>query len=183
MKLIENKIFANESDDGLQFLGPSSSDVIVRNCEFFNCGDELASVVKGATNIIFEDCKFYDNDKGILVGTGDEEDYELEKDVTVSFRRCTFDGIARRHPFFRYGVLSMQDCIIRNWKGGYKTYGIKLESGAVAYLRDIHFHQDKFRFEPLNWLRGGGCWKAFKTDGTCNIHKSRITKNKWWIVL
>lgn len=182
MRIIENKIFTESEDDGLQFLGPSDSDVLVSNCEFSNCGDELSSVVKGATNIIFEDCLFHDTDKGILVGTGDACDYESEKDVVVVFRRCLSEGVARRSPFFRYGTCYIENCEVRNWKGGYKTHGLKFEGGATVNINGLHLHQDRFRFEPVNWIRGGGCWNGIKTDGTCIINGlNTVTKNKWWI--
>ena len=47
--IIGYKHFFGETEDGLQLLGPSDSDIIISKCTFTECSDELASVVNDAT--------------------------------------------------------------------------------------------------------------------------------------
>lgn len=186
MKSIYNKQFTRQPEDGLKLSGPESSNVLIQGCFFSDCPDELASVVKGATSIIFDNCHFRDNEKGVLVGTGDECDFELEKDSRVIFKNCVFDNISRRSPYFRYGSIQMLNCEIRNWQGGVKTYGSRFEDANVT-LTNVHYHQDKFRWEWRQWLNGilgghlMGCWRGIVCDGKCKITKINVTANKWWI--
>lgn len=182
MRWIKNNTFTNKEQDGIQFNGERDSDVVVYNCIFSKCEDELASVVKGATNIWFVKCTFKDNDKGVLCGTGDSTDFIKEQNQCVVFNGCVFDEVSRRSPYFRYGSVVMKDCYIKNWKGGYKTYGARFQDAKSVKLIGVHFIQDKFRIEPLNWLRGGGCWKGIINENS-NIYRENVTKNKWWIKL
>nr|WP_287412755.1 hypothetical protein [Pseudodesulfovibrio sp.] len=180
--------------DGLPLYGLDKSDTTVLACSFGICSDEQVAVGQGATRILLVDCVFRDNEKGILIGTGDAVDYEAEKEAEVFIRDMDVDNVSRRIPYGRYGSFLIEGGSIRNWHGGVKTYAMRFEQGARVIIRDVHFHQDRFRFEPMQWLRAllyfknwrwkgqllGG-WTAVVADGSCEIVMENCTRNKWWI--
>lgn len=188
--------FKNINDDGdmIQCIGKECHDILIRNCRFIResaeyCMDEGLSVVHGATRVTIEGCYFYNIEKAFLVGCGDAEWKEAEKDAEVTIKDTTFDHCGRRMPFIRYGKATLEGCVLQYWGGdekNYKSYGIRAAEGAQVWLRSCSFDQ-KWMIGGL-WhcildnLRGGGFRKGVITEsGGEIVEKTDIRKNHHWI--
>ena len=93
----------------------------IENCYFSNRGragdsmDELASAVRG-TEVIFSNCVFDCNGKGVLVGSGEFIDHDIDEEhLNVTFDYCVFRNCSRRNPMVQRGNVLMRNCLVENW--------------------------------------------------------------------
>lgn len=123
--------------------------------------DEAISSVKGAGSVKGEISwnlfsRIY---KGILCGTGDKGDEDLDRNQKVYIHHNWFHTFERRAPYCRYGEFFIYNNIFENWH--YKdaqTFCIWSESDADAYVLSNCFRQtpynvwDGFPRRQFSWF-------------------------------
>lgn len=122
----------------------------IENCSFTQKGlsptqcDELASLIYGARAVFYR-CRFSFNGKGVLVGSGDTDAYDLFA-THVLFHQCIFEGCSRRNPFIQVGQGVVSECLIKNWgiddTFHVKSFGIRAGSKAQVIVRNCVFEQE-----------------------------------------
>lgn len=107
--------------------------------------DELASAVKGA-DVIWYRCRFKDNGKGVLIGSGDTDLSDLLSGQRSLFYECIFEGNSRRNPFVQIGQGYLINCLVRNWGRPEtfheKSFGVRAGAKAQVTVTNTVFIQD-----------------------------------------
>lgn len=146
-----------KNGDGLGLDRPSF--VVIRNCmvDFSNEDleeiDECLGITRGAEAYVYN-CEFKGAQKVVLIGCGDEEYLEIEKDKAVVFDTCTFKYGSRRMPEVQDGMrVLLLNCTIEDWCNPNRyTFNPKKNRGFGAWSHDdgsilainCMFHQSKF---------------------------------------
>lgn len=153
LKVIENCIFekmVGPTMDGITISG--SQYVLVKNCTFDNtlgqspkAMDELASVVNGGRAIFYR-CKFQDNGKAVLIGSGDTNRSDRSLGQHAIFYECLFQNVSRRSVFAQIGQVEMIRCVVENWGVPKyfhsKSYGCRAGDWGQLMLQDCVFLQE-----------------------------------------
>lgn len=141
--------WAGDQNDGICIVGKRrvhvSNSVIYRTGMNPKDADELASAVQGA-DVIWYRCRFKDNGKGVLVGSGDTDLEDLITGQRSLFYECVFEGNSRRNPFVQIGQGYMINCLVRNWGRPNtfheKSFGARAGSKAQLIISNTVFIQD-----------------------------------------
>ena len=203
--VIKNKLISgwdDENQDGIQVVG--NGKVHIRNSVFDREGhdpslaDELVSGVDGA-DIVFYRCRFKNNGKGYLQGSGDSNDYDLAHIQRALFYECIFENCSRRSPFIQVGQGYMSRCWVRNWGQCFETksYGSRAGDWGQLMISNTVFEQESF----LTCLKRGrtlrdvfcqylrplfgipGFMRGAYADVDGQIFTHNCYKNRWWIYL
>lgn len=140
--------FYNFTGDGIQL--NNVAEYKIRNCDFhghISTSDEAISSVKGAASIRGEICWNFFNEvnKGILCGTGDSPDAEIDKKQRVFIHHNYFKDFERRAPYCREGIYCIYNNVFENWKyRGDQTFCIWAEDNAKAIVVSNSFEQPKY---------------------------------------
>lgn len=123
--------------------------------------DEAISIVKGAGSeggdISWN--LFSKVNKGILCGTGDAGDGELDSKQTINIHHNWFYTFERRAPYCRWGKFNVYNNLFDKWHyKGEQTFCIWSEDSATVNLLNNSFKQfpysifDGFPKKQLSWL-------------------------------
>lgn len=203
--IIKEKLINGWDDpsvDGIQLVGSGLAHV--RHCVVTRTGynpvqaDELASAVDGA-DVVFYRCRFMDNGKGYLQGTGDTPNRDLQKIQRSVFYECIFDGNSRRNPFIQIGQGYMSRCLIRNWGQRFhlKSFGARAGNWGQLLISNCIFEQESFlsclKRGHLFWDTFGhylfplpgmpGFMRGAYAEGHGSVLTHECYKNRWWIYL
>lgn len=156
--------------------------------------DEITSIINGA-DVVFYQCVFSNNGKGILIGSGDSPDKDF-KSLRVSFIECIFENNSRRSPFAQFGQVHLYRCWIKNWgipeTFHEKSYGFRVGSWGQGFAYQCVFTQRPF-FQCLNknffkdWFAQQlpnfipGFILAAYSDFGGQIRLRECFKNRWWL--
>lgn len=202
---LANLIIRNWEGDGTDGIQLNGNDFyMVKNCVIHRNGsdptsaDESASGINGA-DVIFYRCRFRDNGKGYLQGTGETNDFDLLLGQRAIFYECIFENNSRRNPFIQVGQGYLIRCLVKNWGKCFheKSFGARAGSCGQLLVVDSIFEQENFltclkRFHTLKDTFGQYLWPLFGVPGFmrgayADIGGHVITrncyKNRWWIYL
>lgn len=160
--------------------------------------DELISGVNGA-DIIFYRCRFRDNGKGYLQGSGDNNSNELLAGQRSIFYECIFENNSRRNPFIQVGQGYLIKCLIKNWGRSFHQKSFGARAGKYGQLTIVNsiFEQESF----LTCLKRGttfkdiidqyplplpgvpGFMRGAYADWGGHVITHNCHKNRWWIYL
>lgn len=192
----------NPEQDGIQIDGNGfayiKNVVISRKGMDPKQADELASVIHGG-DVIFHHCRFADNGKGYLQGTGDSDLADLLQGQRVVFSECIFENNSRRNPFVQIGQGYLIRCLIKNWGKNYheKSFGVRaghygqitisdtvfLQESLSTCLGRGHLFSDIFRQYFDSWFGIPGFARGAYADKGGHIQCFNCYTNRSWIKL
>ena len=164
---VEGMKFKDYAGDGIQL--NNVKEYSIRHNTFeghIPTSDEAISSVKGAGSIKGEIAwNLFDGvNKGILCGTGDATDSNLDKVQRVFIHHNWFKNFERRAPYCREGIFCVYNNVFENWKfHDTQTFCIWAEDNANVFVLSNSFIQDKY-----SWF-----------DGFPKRQMSWLTKRPW----
>ncbi len=195
--------FEGKDTDGVTLKGPGFSYIQNAVIDREGCNpataDELISNIHGG-DVIFYRCRFRDNGKGYLQGSGDATPAELLSGQRSIFYECIFDSNSRRNPFIQVGQGYMIRCLVKDWGMNFheKSYGCRAGSyGQLMVINSVfmqptlkdclrrwHFLRDTF-CQMYLWhhkFRPGFALGAFADPGG-HVMCYNCYANRPWIYL
>lgn len=184
IKHIKDRYITSPGDQGDGLTLCDGNHYVIDNCiidlTYHNLDDidEAIGVTWGSSAEI-SNCTFRGAGKLILCGSGDKDKLHLEKDKTVTFRRCIFENFSRRGPEVQDGMhVFLEECLIRDWgqpdRFTVRSFGAwahgegsSIHATKCVFLQE-HFYTRNFFKDLIGHIgqavNDGGFWRFFTKE-------------------
>ncbi len=131
--IIQNLTITGSSDDAIN-VEDYSTNIWIDHCDFSNCSDGLVDIRMGSNYCTVSWCKFSDHDKVALIGSSDDNDYNVGL-LKVTYHHNWFCETTQRHPRCRFGEVH----VYNNYYDNIGSYGVASTTEALVYVENNYF--------------------------------------------
>jgi pectate lyase len=128
--IIRNLNFRDWGDDGVN-LQDGSEHVWIDHNTFSNGSDGALDIKRASDFVTVSWNRFFDHDKTMLLGHSDDNGSQDRGHLRVTYHHNWFDGTNQRHPRVRFGNPVH---VFNNYYGGVTSYGVAstMEAGVLV---------------------------------------------------